>query len=365
MKIKLLSVISFLAIASGAVASINVTVPENCVLNSFDYYYAPIKQYSEAKTRSERGVIAEQAQLNDGKAVLAIPEGSDGYMYVLNIKNDNIRFYAAPGDEINVNVVTCDPVNYSISGTGLVDGINEINLLEAPIMLKAKELNESGQSESPEMEKLAEEYVETQKKFIKENSNNPAVPVALLNLEGQDFIDTYEAINETIKGSILYPLVAKQYETEKKGIEMEKKQQALQNGDVNAPNFTLKDLEGKDVSLSDFKGKWVILDFWGSWCPWCIKGFPELKEAYSKYKGELEIIGIDCNEGEKEWRAGVETYQLPWVNVYNPSDSKVLSEYGVQGFPTKAIINPEGKIVNITVGHKPDFFNILDNLIGK
>ena len=158
---------------------------------------------------------------------------------------------------------------------------------------------------------------------------------------------------------------AQDTEKDKKRIELEKKLEALQAGDVEAPNFTLKDLEGKDVSLSDFRGKWVILDFWGSWCPWCIKGFPELKEAYQKYGDELVIIGVDCRESEEDWRAGVEKYQLPWVNVYNPKDSKLTTEYAVPGYPTKAIINPQGIIKNITVGHDPAFFEALTNLMGK
>lgn len=164
---------------------------------------------------------------------------------------------------------------------------------------------------------------------------------------------------------MMFQINAQDTDRDAKRIEMEKKLEALQSGDVEAPNFTLKDLEGKDVSLSDFRGKWVILDFWGSWCPWCIKGFPELKEAYEKYKDELVIIGVDCRESEKDWRAGVEKYQLPWVNVYNPSDSKLTSEYAVPGYPTKAIISPEGIIKNITVGHNPAFFEALTNLLGK
>lgn len=158
---------------------------------------------------------------------------------------------------------------------------------------------------------------------------------------------------------------AQDNDREAKRIEMEKKLEALQAGDVKAPDFKLKDLEGKEVSLKDFRGKWVILDFWGSWCPWCIKGFPELKEAYKKYGDELVIIGIDCRESEEAWKAGVEKYELPWVNVYNPEGSKLTEEYAVPGYPTKAIINPEGIIKNITVGHNPEFYDALTKLIGK
>ncbi|MCH5233622.1 MAG: redoxin domain-containing protein [Muribaculaceae bacterium] len=166
-------------------------------------------------------------------------------------------------------------------------------------------------------------------------------------------------------GSYSFSMQAQDSDREAKRKALEEKLEKLQSGDVEAPNFTLKDLDGKDVSLSDFRGKWVILDFWGSWCPWCIKGFPELKEAYEKYAGELVIIGVDCRESQDEWRAGVEKYQLPWVNVYNPADSNLTEEYAVPGYPTKAIINPEGIIKNITVGHDPAFYEALSELLGK
>ena len=135
---------------------------------------------------------------------------------------------------------------------------------------------------------------------------------------------------------------------------------------IKAPDFKLKNLEGKEVKLSDFRGKWVILDFWGSWCIWCIRGIPELKEAYSKYDGKVEIIGVDCGDTEEAWRDAVAKYELNWVNVYCPEkEMKLLKEYGVEGFPTKAIVDPEGNLVNITVGHDPQFYEILASFVGQ
>ena len=112
-----------------------------------------------------------------------------------------------------------------------------------------------------------------------------------------------------------------------------------------APDFTLNDLNGKPLTLSSLRGKYVILDFWGSWCVWCIKGFPQMKEYYQKYAGKFEILGIDCNDPEAKWKAAVEKYELPWLHVYCPRDSKVLDMYEIQGFPTKIIVGPDGKIV--------------------
>ena len=130
-----------------------------------------------------------------------------------------------------------------------------------------------------------------------------------------------------------------------------------------APDFTLNDLNGKPLTLSSLRGKYVILDFWGSWCGWCIKGIPQMKEFYQKYAGKFEILGIDCNDPEEKWKAAVEKYELPWLHVYNPrGDSKVLEQYEIQGFPTKIIVGPDGKIVKTIIGEDPAFYAFLDEL---
>lgn len=147
--------------------------------------------------------------------------------------------------------------------------------------------------------------------------------------------------------------------------EMTVESAAVEADGVEAPDFTLNDLSGKPLTLSSLRGKYVILDFWGSWCGWCIKGIPQMKEYYQKYAGKFEILGIDCNDPEEKWKAAVEKYELPWLHVYNPRDSKVLETYEIQGFPTKIIIGPDGKIVKTIIGEDPAFYTFLDKLFGK
>lgn len=133
-----------------------------------------------------------------------------------------------------------------------------------------------------------------------------------------------------------------------------------------APSFVLKDIAGNDVSLSDFRGKWVVLDFWGSWCGWCIKGIPALKHYYETNKDKLVVIGIDCGDTQEQWRAAVSHYKLPWINVYNPvSDTSVEVRYQVQGYPTKVIITPDGKIAASVPGENPEFYSLLDHLMNR
>ena len=132
-------------------------------------------------------------------------------------------------------------------------------------------------------------------------------------------------------------------------------------GDM-APDFVLRDINGNDLSLSSLRGKYVVIDFWGSWCGWCIKGMPEMKKYYAKYADRMEILGIDCGDSDQQWKEAVAKHQLPWKHVYNPRESKLLASYGIEGFPTKMVIDPQGKIVKIVVGEDPVFYTFLDQL---
>ena len=129
-----------------------------------------------------------------------------------------------------------------------------------------------------------------------------------------------------------------------------------------APTFTLKDIKGNDLSLESLRGKYVVLDFWGSWCGWCIKGFPEMKKYYEQYKSKMEILGIDCNDTEAKWKDAVEKHQLPWLHVYNPRNSDIATKYAIEGYPTKIVVDPQGIIARVVIGEDPEFYTYLDSL---
>ncbi len=119
---------------------------------------------------------------------------------------------------------------------------------------------------------------------------------------------------------------------------------------VPAPDFTLNDVNGKPVKLSDFRGQYVLLDFWGSWCHTCRMDNPYLVKAYEKYKDKgFTIIGIASERGGKTdaWLAAVEKDGLIWTNVvdWQPAN-KVVNLYGVYGVPRKFLIDPQGMIID-------------------
>jgi len=132
-----------------------------------------------------------------------------------------------------------------------------------------------------------------------------------------------------------------------------------------APNFTLMDINGRQLSLSQFRGKWVVLDFWGTWCGWCVKGIPTMKKYYARYKDKLQIIGIDCEESKDDWKAGVQEYELPWANVYSTGEGAGDPQvsYQVNAYPTKVIISPNGVVKKVVEGENEEFYKYLDSVL--
>ena len=131
-----------------------------------------------------------------------------------------------------------------------------------------------------------------------------------------------------------------------------------------APDFTLNDLNGQPLALSSLNGKILVLDFWGSWCTWCIKGFPEMKKYYEKYKDKMEILGMDCNDTDAKWKKAVADNELPWKHVFVPKGSPVLTDYMITAFPTKIIIS-DGTVLMTIIGEDPQFYEILDQLFAE
>lgn len=119
-------------------------------------------------------------------------------------------------------------------------------------------------------------------------------------------------------------------------------------------NFTLNDPEGKPVSLGDLKGKYVIIDFWASWCGPCKQSFPHLKEIYERYKGKnFEILSISIDKDKDSWIKELRQQKLPWVQVL---DTKNIGKtnFVVDGVPTTYLINPDGKILINELGFNDD-----------
>lgn len=116
-----------------------------------------------------------------------------------------------------------------------------------------------------------------------------------------------------------------------------------------APEFILPSDKGKKVALKNFRGKYVLLDFWASWCGPCRGEIPNLKKAWDNYhrKG-LEIVSITIDRREEDWRKALAEEQMPWTQL-NGRGSKVSEQYNIQGIPHILLIDPKGKIIGINL----------------
>ena len=203
--------------------------------------------------------------------------------------------------------------------------------------------------------------------YVKAHPDQDAAAALIAGLpdDVKNIKDAAALLTERARGSVAASLYKKKLESAKKKAAEEAGQYALEGSP--APDFTLMDINGKPLALSSLKGKWVILDFWGAWCKWCIKGVPDMKEYYAKYSAKLEILGVDCNDTVEKWKAAVAQYELPWRHVYNDFEkddiNNPLALYGVRGFPTKVVIDPEGKVAKIIVGEDPAFYEYLDEVL--
>ena len=117
-----------------------------------------------------------------------------------------------------------------------------------------------------------------------------------------------------------------------------------------APDFTQPDTSGKPVKLSDLRGKYVLVDFWASWCGPCRAENPNLVKTFDRYKDKgFTVLGISLDQpGKKDaWLAAIHKDNLTWTQVSDLKfwDNEVAVLYGVKAIPTNLLLDPEGKII--------------------
>ncbi len=122
-----------------------------------------------------------------------------------------------------------------------------------------------------------------------------------------------------------------------------------------APDFTLETPDGNSLSLGSLKGKYVLMDFWASWCPDCRKTNPELVKIYDKFKDKnFTILGVSLDEDKDKWRQAIEKDGLTWNHVVTTGgwENPVTALYAIKWIPMSFLINPEGVIVERTADVK-------------
>jgi peroxiredoxin len=109
-----------------------------------------------------------------------------------------------------------------------------------------------------------------------------------------------------------------------------------------APDFAFTSADGEYITLEDLKGKVVMLDFWGTWCPPCVASVPELRNLYNRYSKEsFVLIGISSDHDDVVWRSFTDRNHMVWPQ-YRDRDHRILEMFSIRAFPTYIIIDQEG-----------------------
>ena len=276
-----------------------------------------------------------------------------------------------PGDKISISGRLDD---LTISGSELYDSLEAldgIQSLEKEYTMAQKELRPLYASEQENKDaidsldavisSLSERLNAQRMDFVKNNPSSPAAAYMTLVMPAKESVEAYGMLDESLKTNAIWSVVDYIVTANRNNLTKKANWENMKPG-VQAPDFKLRNLDGEYMTLASFKGKYVLLDFWGTWCGWCIKGIPDMKEYYAKYKDRIEFVGIDCRDTEEKWKEGVAKHELPWTNLYNGDGQEIVIAYGVQGYPTKIIIDPEGKIVEAFLGEDPALYKKLDEL---
>ncbi|GAA4332849.1 TlpA disulfide reductase family protein [Mucilaginibacter gynuensis] len=269
---------------------------------------------------------------------------------------DALTFFVEKG---TINIAGADSAKKAVvTGSPVNDDNKKLITLLKPVNDKAQKLmaeNKAAtdvQKQSADFQNamqakfkvLQDEQKNVLRAFIKANPNSYMSLLALGSLGGPSpnpaeiepvFNSLAQNIQETNLGKSL-----KSSLTVLKGVSV---------GSI-APDFTQADVDGKDVSLSSFKGKYVLLDFWASWCGPCRMENPNVVKAYNKYKDKnFTVLGVslDNENGKSAWLAAIKKDGLTWTQVSDLRywNNEVAQLYAVQSIPQNFLIDPTGRII--------------------
>jgi peroxiredoxin len=258
-------------------------------------------------------------------------------------------------------------MDFKVTGSKETDLLNEINNYLKKGEKTIDSLNQIYQN-TPEKFNQAEgerifNEVTTQrtdwmKKYCNDHINNFVILQALPFLNPDADLDMFVKVNESL---------SKKFPTNGWVINLGKRIEQLSflAAGTTAPDFTILTPDNKNISLKDFRGKVVLVDFWASWCKPCRQENPNVVAAYNKFKGKgFEIFGVSLDQNKEAWVAAIEKDGLIWKHGSDLKywDAAPAKLYNVSSIPYNVLIDKEGKIIAKNL-HGTDLENQLANVL--
>lgn len=284
-----------------------------------------------------------------------------------------LMFLAYPGADIKVNGKATDYCNAFPTDAGENDILAKLNSKLYPILNDMVNLmvkngidktltDDEKQSNEKLAEKLSEEANMIRLDFVRENASSVSGlwlmedMIIRSQIEMTKVAELMEKVDAKYKNLSYYKTLASRVDGYKTtGIGM------------SAPLIAGKNtMDGADFDLSSLKGKYVIIDFWGTWCGACLAGVPEMKKFRDEHSDKLQIVGVAKDTNLEKVKKCMDKKQMNWPNVLvGDGDQDFVAKYNVQGYPTKILLDRNGKILLRSVGETKEFYHDVEKLISK
>lgn len=255
----------------------------------------------------------------------------------INVDMENIQDAEVTGSEINKK--------FQEFNDGVPSNDRAQSLQQEFMAARQGGDQEKMQELAAEYQAIMQEQQQYYRDFVMTNTDNVVGAFLAMNMAGSMELEELEELVASLKESNPgHPYVL---EIEKMLEPMQKQAAAEETIQVgkSAPDFTLADQDGNQVSLDSFKGKYVFLDFWASWCKPCRNESPNMVKAYNEFGGEnFEIVGVSLDKTAEPWLKAVEEDNMTWTLLHDPSGD-VANTYGVQSIPFTLLLDKEGVII--------------------
>ncbi len=278
------------------------------------------------------------------------------FVAAIDGKKQPIVFFASNNKiEITGNVEQLADV--TVKGSELTDLLNKFND-ELPGQKRTQELKQEYQMAAmskdqdkmgllqEEMQSILEDQRAFFKKYVDDNASNECGLFLALNMAPNLDLEKLRELIAKFEPTMTEHVYFKEMKEMLEPLEKFEKAQAATAEGAIAPEFTLTSSNGEEVSLNSFKGKYVLIDFWASWCQPCRQENPNVVKAYDEFNAKgFEVISVSVDRDQDAWKKAIEEDGLTWTQLIASKESGVAEAYAIQSIPSTFLLDKEGKII--------------------
>ncbi|HEY2720569.1 MAG TPA: TlpA disulfide reductase family protein [Chitinophagaceae bacterium] len=335
------------------------------------------------KNAADKIIYLEETPLSSGQKITvdSSPVNNDGSFHLKgNSSEESLFSLSVPGEiypfayvindqpKIIVNADANDQNDYQVKGSPASQSLKDFSISASNksnelyrLGRQMDSLKKAGVADTSSSRTLINKKGEEQLKDIQDyvssfikNSDDPITSVWALGSYSQYFsTDDYQSLLDGIVKK--FPdhkgiAAIKQMNDREAAVAKQKAEQynSVEWVDKPAPELSLPDIDGREIKLSSFRGKFVLVDFWASWCLPCRRENPNVVKAYNKYKDKnFAILGVSLDKEKDDWLQAIQEDKLSWTHVSDLKEwnSIAVSTFGFNSIPFNILIDPQGKII--------------------